>query len=127
MERARDVRNALFREERIRLVESFQRWWEEDRVPDIAEVLAAADADSRHAYIEHISARCAADPSDRNRQTLKALVPLTVTDATTLDAVLGRLAGLHSTTLSDDGLQACLELCAAQLATGRPWESAPLR
>jgi hypothetical protein len=73
------------------------------------------------AYIDHLSARWTWPPDKPNWEGLKALVPLTLGDATTLDAVLGRLFGLRIRQLSDEALSEAIRICAAHLTSGRPW------
>jgi hypothetical protein len=121
-ELARNVREQGFREERLKLVEDY-RGWAMASAPDADTVLATLaetpDPDTRRAYKDHVSARWAS-PSSPDREGLKRLVPTALADATTLDAVLGRLCGLGLGQLSDDDLAAAIGLCAAHFLIDRP-------
>ena len=74
------------------------------------------------AYLDYVSSRWAAPSENQNWEGLKALVPLALTDGTTLDAILGRLVGLRVQQLSDEDLDEAIRICTESLATGRPWD-----
>jgi hypothetical protein len=123
---AGSVRNPSFRERRIALVETYATiWWNED-IPDIEQVretlAATPDPDARRVYKELVSARWVSPQAQPYWEGLKALVPIGLTDATTLDFILGRLIGPRLRQFSDDELQAAVDVCAVSLMTGRPWE-----
>jgi hypothetical protein len=121
---ARNVREQKFRQERLKLVQDYRRWAVES-TPDADTVLSilseTPDPDTRRAYKDHVSARWAS-PSSLNREGLKKLVPTALADATTLDAVLGRLFGLSLGELTRDGLAEAVSICAAHFLTDRPGE-----
>jgi hypothetical protein len=123
-QQAEQVADPLFREERIRLVEDYTTWWNQDS-PDVetmqAALLGIANHDARMTYIDYVSARWATSISP-NWEGLKALLPLTLLDSTTLDAVLGRLFGLSMHQLSDEDLTEAIDLCATHFTSGRPWK-----
>jgi hypothetical protein len=124
MNYARRVLDAVFREERVRLVDNYLSWLKEslpvwDSVP--TRIAAMPDPELRLAYIEQLSARWAA-PNTQDAKALGELIPLVLSDGTTLDAVLGRYFGLVAGKLDEGSLLAAVRTCAAQLMTGRPWE-----
>jgi len=121
---ASNVRDTSFREERLKLVEDFRGWAMGD-IPNVDSVLGALsempDPDGRRVYKDHATARWAS-LSGHNREGLKKLVPMALADATTLDAILGRLFGLNLDDLSNDDLADAIRLCAAYFMAERPWE-----
>jgi hypothetical protein len=121
---ARNVRDARFREERLKLVEDCRGWAVVD-IPDVDSVLDALsempDPDTRRVYKDYVTARWAS-PSGDNREGLKRLVPVVLADATTLDAVLGRLIGLSLDELTDDDVTQAIHLCANYFMVERSWE-----
>lgn len=120
-ELGRNVREREFREERLRLVQDYREWAMQS-TPDVDTVLATlaetTDADTRRAYKDHVSARWAS-PNSPNREGLKKLVPMALADATTLDAVLGRLFGLSLSQLTRDDLADAVRICCVSLITDR--------
>ncbi|MGC9350135.1 MAG: hypothetical protein ACP5JG_18490 [Anaerolineae bacterium] len=124
---AENVVNLEFRQARVALVHAYLDWWWQD-FDDIGAALAAvpqiSDYDTRMAYIEHLSARWVWPPDSPNWEGLKALVPLALEGATTLDAVLARLVGarMRQHAFNDDDLREAIRICVTQIATSRPWE-----
>ena len=124
---ARRVTDPTLSTDRLRLVGNYQEWWKTG-VPDLETALATIgslnDADDRTIYVDFASAAWTAESAGRTSSWLKALIPLSLVDGTRLDAVLGRLIG--QTTLSDADVLRAIEICSAQLTTGRPWDAAPV-
>jgi len=122
---ATQVRDQSFRAARVALVAAYQQW-ATPPPPDRATALRAlrelASRDQRLAYIDHLAARWAA-PDARDPDGIKALIPDALSDATTLDAVLGRLVGVRLADLTDDDLAQAIAICARFCLSGRPWEA----
>jgi hypothetical protein len=117
------VRDPEFRGERIRLVETYVAWLDEPapKHQSIASRMAQMpNPETRMAYVDYLSARWSASCA-RDIDALKSLVPMSLSDGTTLDAVLGRLFGIVASGLDDKELDAVIHICATQLATSRPW------
>jgi hypothetical protein len=119
--RAGEVRDPDFRRERMRLVATYGIWLNEptpERKTIASKLAQMPDPETRMAYVDLHSARwsCA-----RDLDASKSLVPMSLSDSTTLDAVLGRLFGLVASTFDGAGLEAVIHTCATQLATSRPW------
>jgi hypothetical protein len=124
LNRAERVLDAEFREERVKLVGAYQSWLDEPAHTwnaVSARMAALPDPDIRMAYVEHLSARWAA-PDAVDVKGLSMLIPLVLSDGTTLDAVLGRLFGVILGRLDETSLANGIRTCAKQLTTGRPWE-----
>ena len=133
---AAGVRDPDFRQERGELMHTYLAWLDRAApTPDgITELLdaerrrdgrstnAERDRAERLALIGQLSARWAWPPAAPNLEGLKALVPLALNDATTLDAVLARLYGASLHQFDADQLGTLITLCAAALTAGRPWE-----
>jgi hypothetical protein len=122
---AAQVRDQSFRAARIALVAAYQDWAATplpDRATALRTVRAMAQRDQRLAYIDHLSARWAA-PDTNDPEGVKALIPDALSDATTLDAVLGRFVGLRMSDLNDGELAETIALCQRFFMTARPWES----
>ncbi len=127
---AQRVRDPRFRQERQSLVGLFGQWLAL-APPDWAELSAmlhrTADADTRRAYKDLVTARWVAD--DR-RDHWGQVVVATLADATALDFVLARWAayairrhrsGIRE--LPDSALGEALRLCEQRFAVSHPWES----
>jgi hypothetical protein len=80
------------------------------------------DNDMRMAFLTHISARCSWRRDKPHWNILKRLVPMALLDATTLDAILGRIFRLRMGQLSDQEVAEAIRICTEGLTTGRPWE-----
>jgi len=119
------ARDMTFRARRVLLVHAYRSEWLLQPPPPIAELPSRfarmPDRDMRLAYIDHLAARWAA-PGEANWLALKEIVLFSLSDATTLDAILARLVGQRCTALSPDDVQRIIAACARDLATGRPWE-----
>ncbi|HUS13856.1 MAG TPA: AAA family ATPase [Chloroflexia bacterium] len=124
-EQADRVLEPQLRESRQRLVSAYREWVQLPDPPDTAAGLAAVqqvgDPDLQLAYVDHLSARWS-NPAVANVTGLEALVPFALADPTTLDALLGRVAGLRLPQLTDDELGALLEVCQSDFCKGRPWD-----
>jgi len=122
---AAHVRDLTFRARRVLLVQTYRERWLPAPPPDptaLRVVLAQMpDRDMRLAYIEHLSARWLA-PDVADGEALRELVPLALSDATTLDAVLARLVGRRLQQLTPSEVGRMIVVCACDLATGRPWD-----
>jgi hypothetical protein len=118
---AQGVQDPAVRKGRLRLVGAYRNWATAD-TPDLDSALTTlseiADPDTRGIYVDHVTARWAS-PSSLNREGLKLLVPMVLTDATTLDAVLGRLFGLDLGRLGHDDLTEAIRLCADYFINNR--------
>lgn len=103
--RARRVRDFHTRGKRVALVETYRAWLNQG-VPDAqgaqATLAVLSDPASRGLYLDYVSARWAAPGNGPNRAGLEALVLLAVARALPLDAVLGRLIGLHLREFRDE-------------------------
>lgn len=80
------------------------------------------DHDVRMAFLAHAAARSSWPPDSPKWNILKLLLPMALGNATTLDAILGRMIRLRMHSLSDDEISEAIAICAASLADGRPWE-----
>jgi hypothetical protein len=121
--RARQVLDPEFREERVRLVETYLGWLDEPtpaRETIASRLAQMPDPETRMACVDHLSARWSASGT-RDVDALKSLVAISLSDGTTLDAVLGRLFGIVASDLHDEELDQVIHICVNQLATGRPW------
>jgi hypothetical protein len=122
---AAQVRDQPFRAARLALVEAYQRW-AASPLPDRSTALALARAmtsrDQRLAYIDHLAARWAA-PDRNDADAIKALIPEALGDATTLDALLGRLVGLRRNDLNRGELAQAIAICRRFLISGRSWQA----
>jgi len=119
---AMSVFDPQFRLERIALVNAYQQWLEQ-AAPNVDAALEAlariTDYDTRLAYIDHLSARWSS-PGERSLDGVKALIPLALTDATTLDALLARLVGPHLSRWSDEQVAEAVRVCAGGLTSSKP-------
>jgi hypothetical protein len=130
-EAAANVRDPTFRTRRVLLVHRYWHEWlareHHDELRDAALVRAQlaqmADRDSRLEYVSHLSAR-AVQARDGGWPALKRLLPLALSDATTLDGVLARIVALYPGEWQPAEVDAAIGACASDLATGRPWEYA---
>lgn len=120
-QRAENVGSWEFREQRKKLVKEYELWRTDHLELDTVRgaLSKISDPDVRQAYKDFVSARWA---NEANWEGLKALVPMTLGDGTTLDTTLGRLFSLRIKELSDDELAESIRICAADLTTGRPWQ-----
>ena len=127
------VRDPVFRQERISLVDEYTKWFDQS-VPDaeqVDDVLAnISDAENRRAYKDLVSARWSQTPDTRWRD-LKRLVPLALTDGTVLDTLLGRVLGTYirhhlagTTPLPDAELLELIRICGENFIISRPWTHA---
>jgi hypothetical protein len=95
--------------EREMLVRAWELWHCET-APAIGDAFRTLsrmrNAEHRTAYVRLLSAQWAALGPEAGWEGLKALVPLSLHDATTLDTVLGRLFGIGARRLSDEGVSA---------------------
>jgi len=80
------------------------------------------DYDTRMTFCGHMSARCSWPPHDPAWIPLKLMVPMALSDATILDALLARIFRLRINMLSDDEVKEAICICTTSLTTGRPWE-----
>ena len=112
---AQAIFDPQFCRERIMLLNAYSVWRNQP-TPDIDMALATlaqiTDHDTRLAYIDHVSARWSA-PDRRNPDGVKALIPLALMDATTLDALLGRLVGAALDHLSDEDVTEAIRISRA--------------
>jgi hypothetical protein len=125
--RAETVNDPWFKEQRVKLVSDYSSWMTESTGQLELEAVRVAlskinDPDTRRAYKDFVTARWAWPPEEAKWKELKALVPMTLTDTTTLDAVLGRLFGLRIKLFSDAELAEAIQICEVHLTTGRPWD-----
>ncbi len=124
-ERAWRVRDREFRDERLRLVESYDAWLREPS-PDLRAVQAfvavTPDPDARRAYKDLASARWSVAGTPESRDWLKALVPMVLEDTTTLDAILARVVRPKLAGLTDRELAEAMDVVATGLTAGRPWD-----
>jgi hypothetical protein len=121
--RAEQVQDPEFRRERVRLVDAYGAWLNEPtpaRETIASKIAQMPDPETRMAYVEHLSARWSTS-SARDVDALRSLVPTSLSDGTTLDAVLGHLFGIEASTLDDQELDEVIHICATQLSTSRPW------
>ena len=113
-----------YKRERIELVGLYHTWTME-HTPDIEAVQttlsATPDPETRKAYKDFISARWAGQDNP-NLEGLKALLPVTLADGTTLDILLGRLFGPTIKKLSNSDLTEAISLCATHFMSSRTWE-----
>ena len=126
---AQRVRDPGFRDERIRLVDDFAKWFDTASPgwPEVAALLRTTpDPDARRAYEDLVSARwCAAGQwSDWHQLVLAVLA-----DGTALDFMLGRLFGevcrrhRHGIrTFPDAELLEAMKICHQMVGTSRNWE-----
>jgi energy-coupling factor transporter ATP-binding protein EcfA2 len=124
--RAETVSDQELREQRIKLVKDYSSWMTDNSeqldLESVRSTLSTIrDPDARRAYKDFVAARWAGPTHEAKWKELKALIPMTLGDGTTLDAVLGRLFGLRIKRLSNEELDEAIYICAGNLTTGRPW------
>jgi hypothetical protein len=116
------IRDPDFRMARMKVANFYYEWLHQEtpKVEDALTTLASiVDQDTRMAYIDHVSARWC---SNNNWTGLETLLSSALGDATTMDALLGRLFGLRLHELSDDDLKEAFLVCSRYFTTARPWE-----
>ena len=123
---ANDVNNWEFRQERLRLVETYRDEWWDQPAPGGEGVLQRLahmpEADFRRVYKDYVSAYWVGTGDAAATDGLKMLVPAALSDGTTLDTLLGRLFGLNLKKLSDGQLAEALALCAEYFTTTLSWQ-----
>jgi hypothetical protein len=123
---ANDVNNWEFRQERLRLVQTYREAWWNQPAPNVEGVLQSlahlAEADFRRVYKDYVSAYWLGTSDPAAGDGLKALVTASLSDGTTLDTLLGRLFGLNLKKLSDAQLTEALTLCAEYFTTRPSWQ-----
>jgi hypothetical protein len=123
---ANDVNNWEFRQERLRLVQTYREAWWNQPAPTVEGVMQSlahlAEADFRRVYKDYVSAYWLGTSDPAAVAGLKALVMAALSDGTTLDTLLGRLFGLNLKKLSDAQLTEALTLCADYFTTRSPWQ-----
>jgi hypothetical protein len=117
------VRDSDFRAERTKIVDCYKIWLNQG-TPTVEAALTVLtsidDQETKMAYIDQLSARWA---YDNNWTALEMLLPFVLGNATTLDALLGRLFGLRLQTLNDENLNETLKACMKYFTAKHPTES----
>jgi hypothetical protein len=126
-QRAQTDNDPWVREQRMQLVKEYCSWMtagpEQLELESVRSALSKMrDPDMRRAYKDFVMARWAWPPDEAKWEELKALLPTTLGDPTTLDALLGRLFGLRMKRLSDDEVKEAVQICVDNLMTAQPWE-----
>jgi hypothetical protein len=123
---ANNVNNWEFRQERLRLVETYRDEWWDQPAPGgegVMQRLAhVPEADFRRVYKDYVSAYWLGTADAAAGDGLKLLVTAALNDGTTLDTLLGRLVGLNLKKLSDAQLAQALTLCADYFTTTLSWK-----
>ena len=124
------VRDPVFRDERILLVDEFGQWFAapSQTWPQVATQLRVTlDSDARRAYKDLVSARWLASGK---RTDWDQLVLAALNDGTALDLILGRLFGevlrrqrAGTIKFSEADLIDAIRICNQVIETNRPWET----